>query len=152
MDMHIECMDMQIEKAHDFLQAHVRKCARCYLKLCCKLSARKRRKVRHDCTQNISKEYSNKQWSLDATVPQKVETFFIATNARCLENHCETSMISAKQILYHLWKRIYEDYSTHAESLIYMRRQQQERQRKHWEHAHRDIENPFIHPAWFLQK
>ena len=114
----------------------MQKCAWCHLKLRCKLSAWK---VRHDCTQNISKECSNKQWSLDATVPQNVETFFIATNALCLENHCKSSMTSTKQILYHLWKSIHEDFSTHAESLIYMRRQQQERQHIHWEHAH--IEN-----------
>ena len=41
------------------------------------------------------------------------------------------------KILYYLWESIYEDYFTHAESLIYMRRQQQqERQRIHWEHSH----------------
>ena len=62
---------------------------------------------------------------------KNVEPFFIATNARSLENHCKASIISAKQILYYLRKSIYEDYSTHAESLIYMRRQQQERQRIH---------------------
>ena len=77
MDIYIDLIDIWIDKAHDFLQARVRRhCAKmhsmtvsqCHLKLSCKLSARK---VRHDCTQNISKEYSNKQWSLDATVPQK---------------------------------------------------------------------------------
>ena len=62
---------------------------------------------------------------------KNVEPFFIATNARSLENNCKASMIYAKQILYYLRKSIYEDNSTHAESLIYMRRQQQERQRIH---------------------
>ena len=38
---------------------------------------------------------------------KNVKTFFIATNARSLENHCKASMISAKQILYYLRKIIY---------------------------------------------
>ena len=38
---------------------------------------------------------------------KNVEPFFIATNARSLENHCKASMISAKQILYSLRKIIF---------------------------------------------
>jgi hypothetical protein len=32
---------------------------------------------------------------------KNVESFFHATNAWCLENHCSTSLIFSKQILYH---------------------------------------------------
>ena len=32
---------------------------------------------------------------------KNVESFFHATNAWCLENHCATSLIFSKQILYH---------------------------------------------------
>ena len=40
-------------------------------------------------------------------------------------------MITAKKILYHLWKSIYEDYSNHTKSQIYMPHQQHGRKATH---------------------
>ena len=48
---------------------------------------------------------NNEAWMLQ--YHKNVKTFFIATNARSLENRCKASMISAKQILYYLRKIIY---------------------------------------------
>ena len=135
-----------MDEAHDFLQAHVRKCARCHLKLRCKLSARK---VRHDCTQNISKEYSNKQWSLDATVPQKRRTLLYCD--QCTElgkplqsqhDFCKTNtlLFTEKHLLRLFYTRRVSDL--HA-SPATRKATHTLRACSHWE--------PVTHPAWFLQ-
>ena len=128
----------------------MRKCAWCHLKLRCKLSARK---VRHDCTQNISKEDSNKQWSLDATVPQKRRTLLYCD--QCTElgkplqsqhDFCKTNtlLLTEKHLLRLFYTRRVSDLhaspatrkATHTLRLNL-------RACSHWE--------PVTHPAWFLQ-
>ena len=124
----------------------MRKCAWCHLKLRCKLSARK---VRHDCTQNISKEYSNKQWSLDAAVPQKRRTLLYCD--QCTElgkplqsqhDFCKTNtlLFTEKHLLRLFYTRRVSDL--HA-SPATRKATHTLRACSHWE--------PVTHPAWFLQ-
>ena len=74
---------------------------------------------------------NNRAWMLP--FDKNDENFLDAINAWCLENNCKTSMITAKKILYHLWKleSIYEDYSNHTKSQIYMPHQQHGRKATH---------------------
>ena len=72
---------------------------------------------------------NNRAWMLP--FDKNDENFLDAINAWCLENNCKTSMITAKKLLYHLWKSIYEDYSNHTKSQIYMPHQQHGRKATH---------------------
>ena len=124
----------------------MRKCAWCHLKLRCKLSAQK---VRHDCTQNISKEYSNKQWSLDAAEPQKRQNLLYCD--QCTElgkplqsqhDFCKTNtlLFTEKHLLRLFDTRRVSDL--HA-SPATRKATHTLRACSHWE--------PVTHPAWFLQ-
>ena len=122
-----------IDKEYHILPVCVRKCARCRLKLSRKLSARK---VRHNnCTQNTCTKYGTKHISLDDTIPKICWIILSCNQFLVFWKPLRHQLEIRKKILYHSCWNIYNHYSKHAESLIYMRSEKQERQCIHWEHA-----------------